>query len=60
MMKCCKGAIPVLVPANSCMIFDRRLWHAATPNWAQRERMVVFMVPVTKINIFQGRIFILC
>ena len=37
------GAIPVQVPANSCMIFDRRVWHAATPNWAQYERMVVFM-----------------
>ena len=37
------GAIPLLVPANSCMIFDRRLWHAATPNWSQHERTVVFM-----------------
>lgn len=35
------GAVPVLVPANSCMVFDRRLWHAATPNWAQHERTVI-------------------
>ena len=38
-----EGAIPVLVPANSCMIFDRRLWHAQSPNYSQAERLVLFM-----------------
>ena len=28
------GAIPVTCPRNSCMIFDRRLLHAASTNWA--------------------------
>ena len=27
------GAIPVTCPRNSCMIFDRRLLHAASTNW---------------------------
>lgn len=37
------GAIPVLAPENSCMIFDRRLLHAQSPNWSQAERLVIFM-----------------
>jgi ectoine hydroxylase len=37
------GAIPVLAPANSVMIFDRRLLHAQSPNWSQAERLVVFV-----------------
>jgi hypothetical protein len=37
------GAIPVLAPENSVMIFDRRLLHAQSPNWSQAERLVVFM-----------------
>ena len=33
-------AIPFAAPANSCCIFDRRLWHSATPNWSQVTRKV--------------------
>eukprot|EP01047_Picozoa_sp_COSAG01_P107092 COSAG01_NODE_36140_length_521_cov_4.812796_1_plen_126_part_00 len=28
-----KGAIPIVCKANTCLLFDRRLYHAATPNW---------------------------
>lgn len=38
-----EGAHPVLVPANSVMIFDRRLLHAQSPNYSQAERIVLFM-----------------
>ena len=37
------GAMPVLAPANSCLIFDRRLWHTASPNWSAEPRMVCFV-----------------
>ena len=36
------GAIPLLVPPNSCVLFDRRLLHASSPNWSEHERKVVF------------------
>ena len=36
------GAIPLLVPPNSCVLFDRRLLHASSPNWSDHERKVVF------------------
>ena len=32
--------IPFAAPANSCCIFDRRLWHSATPNWSRVTRKV--------------------
>ena len=38
-----EGAIPVLCPANSAMIFDRRLYHAAAPNWSQTLRKAYFV-----------------
>ena len=38
------GAIPLLVPPNSCVLFDRRLLHASSPNWSEHERKVVFYV----------------
>ena len=38
-----KDAIPFAAPANSCCIFDRRLWHSATPNWSQVTRKVLFL-----------------
>jgi len=28
-----EGAIPIRCPANSCLLFDRRLYHTATPHW---------------------------
>lgn len=37
------GAVPVLCKANSCLIFDRRLWHAATPNWSGQQRIACFV-----------------
>jgi ectoine hydroxylase len=37
------GAIPVLCPANSVMIFDRRLFHSQSPNYSSAERQVIFV-----------------
>ena len=37
------GAIPVRAPRGSCLIFDRRLFHSATPNWAPDPRLVCFV-----------------
>ena len=37
------GAMPVLAPANSCLIFDRRLWHTGSPNWSAFPRKVCFV-----------------
>lgn len=37
-----QGAIPLLVPPNSCAIFDRRLLHASSPNWSEHERKAIF------------------
>jgi ectoine hydroxylase len=36
------GAIPICCPANSCLIFDRRLWHCVSPNWSQQPRVSLF------------------
>jgi ectoine hydroxylase-related dioxygenase (phytanoyl-CoA dioxygenase family) len=36
------GAIPVRVRPGSAVFFDRRLWHAASPNWSQITRKVLF------------------
>lgn len=33
-----EGAIPVCANAGDAIIFDRRLWHAATPNYSQSVR----------------------
>lgn len=38
-----KLAAPALCPANSCLIFDRRLWHSPTPNWSNATRKVCFV-----------------
>ena len=37
------GAIPVCCPANSCLIFDRRLFHTPTPNWSPITRKACFV-----------------
>ena len=37
------GAIPVRCPPGSALIFDRRLLHAATPNWASHERLLCIL-----------------
>ena len=36
------GAIPVLAKPGTAVIFDRRLWHAASPNWSDVTRKVLF------------------
>lgn len=36
------GAIPVLAAPGTAVLFDRRLWHAATPNWSDITRKVLF------------------
>lgn len=36
------GAIPVLAKPGTAVIFDRRLWHAASPNWSEITRKVLF------------------
>lgn len=37
-----KGAIPVLAKPGDAVFFDRRLWHAASPNWSDMTRRVLF------------------
>ncbi|MDQ2732526.1 MAG: phytanoyl-CoA dioxygenase family protein [Armatimonadota bacterium] len=37
-----EGAIPVLVKAGTAVLFDRRLWHAASPNGSDVTRKVLF------------------
>ena len=37
------GAIPVCASANSCLMFDRRLFHTPTPNWSSTTRKVCFV-----------------
>ncbi|WP_159881984.1 phytanoyl-CoA dioxygenase family protein [Paenibacillus puerhi] len=36
------GAIPVKVKPGTAVFFDRRLWHAASPNWSDITRKVLF------------------
>jgi ectoine hydroxylase-related dioxygenase (phytanoyl-CoA dioxygenase family) len=36
------GARPVLVRPGTAVFFDRRLWHAASPNWSDVTRKVLF------------------
>ena len=39
-----EGAIPVLAEENSCLIFDRRCWHAASNNFSpENERLAAFV-----------------
>lgn len=37
-----EGAVPVLAKPGSAVFFDRRLWHAASPNWSDVTRKVLF------------------
>jgi len=37
-----EGAIPVCVKPGTVVFFDRRLWHAASPNWSDITRKVLF------------------
>ena len=36
------GAMPVLAKPGTAVLFDRRLWHAASPNWSDITRKVLF------------------
>jgi ectoine hydroxylase-related dioxygenase (phytanoyl-CoA dioxygenase family) len=36
------GAVPVLAKPGAAVFFDRRLWHAGTPNWSDVTRKVLF------------------
>lgn len=36
------GAVPVLAKPGTAVLFDRRLWHAASPNWSDITRKVLF------------------
>jgi Phytanoyl-CoA dioxygenase (PhyH) len=37
-----EGAVPVLAKPGTAVLFDRRLWHAASPNWSDVTRKVLF------------------
>ena len=37
-----QGAMPVLAKPGDAVFFDRRLWHAASPNWSDITRRVLF------------------
>ena len=37
-----EGAIPVCVKPGTAVFFDRRLWHAASTNWSDMTRKVLF------------------
>jgi ectoine hydroxylase len=37
-----EGTVPVLARPGSAVFFDRRLWHAASPNWSNVTRKVLF------------------
>jgi ectoine hydroxylase len=37
-----EGAVPVLAKPGTAVLFDRRLWHAASPNWSDTTRKVLF------------------
>lgn len=37
-----EGAIPVCVKPGDAVLFDRRLWHSASPNWSEVTRKVLF------------------
>ena len=36
------GAVPVLAKPGTAVLFDRRLWHSASPNWSDVTRKVLF------------------
>jgi hypothetical protein len=36
------GAVPVLAKPGTAVFFDRRIWHAGTPNWSDVTRKVLF------------------
>ena len=37
-----EGAIPVCVKPGTVVLFDRRIWHTASPNWSEITRKILF------------------
>jgi ectoine hydroxylase len=37
-----EGAIPICVKPGTAVLFDRRIWHSASPNWSDLTRKVLF------------------
>lgn len=37
-----EGAIPICVKPGTAVLFDRRLWHTASPNWSNITRKILF------------------
>jgi ectoine hydroxylase-related dioxygenase (phytanoyl-CoA dioxygenase family) len=37
-----EGAVPVLARPGTAVLFDRRLWHSASPNWSDVTRKILF------------------
>lgn len=37
-----EGAVPVLARPGAAVLFDRRLWHTASPNWSEVTRKILF------------------
>lgn len=37
-----EGAVPVLAKPGTAVLFDRRLWHSASPNWSDVTRKILF------------------
>jgi ectoine hydroxylase len=37
------GAIEIVVPAGSVVIFDNRLWHATAPNYSEQDRKNLYL-----------------
>ena len=37
-----EGAVPVLAKPGDAVLFDRRLWHTASPNWSDMTRRILF------------------
>jgi hypothetical protein len=36
------GAVPVLAAPGTVVLFDRRIWHTASPNWSDVTRKILF------------------
>ena len=37
-----EGAVPVLAKPGTAVLFDRRTWHTASPNWSDVTRKILF------------------
>lgn len=48
------GAVPVVVPAGTCMINNTMLWHSSTPNDSDADRKLVWIVFKTAAQELTG------